>query len=194
MPAALVLALLVLAGPGRASPAPPGTGDAAIGPEQVYLTPGRAIEEIFDGAVRADTVTARITPEERDALRGELGFAPPSDSVTVFVPRNDRGEPLGFAVVAEEVGKYRPITFMVGTDTTLEVRDVEVLVYRESRGGEIRHTRFLRQYRGKTPDSSIRTGVDIVNVAGATLSVSALDRGVKRVLATLAILKKRGAL
>jgi hypothetical protein len=83
---------------------------------------------------------------------------------------------------------------MVGTDTGLAVRNVEILVYRESRGGEVRRTRFLRQYRGKTGDDPIRTNRDILNIAGATLSVTALNHGVKRVLATLSLLAERNAL
>jgi hypothetical protein len=71
---------------------------------------------------------------------------------------------------------------------------VEILVYRESRGGEVRHTRFLRQYRGKTDDDPVRTNRDILNVAGATLSVTALNHGVKRVLAVLSLLAERNVL
>jgi hypothetical protein len=114
--------------------------------------------------------------------------------VTVFLPRDGDGEPLGFAVVDEEIGKYRPITFMVGTTPDLEVRNVEVLVYRESRGGDVRRNRFLRQYRGKSADDPIRSYQDIINIAGATLSVNALNLGVKRVLLVLEILAERGEL
>jgi hypothetical protein len=97
-------------------------------------------------------------------------------------------------MIAEEVGKYRPITILVGTTPDLRVKDVEVLVYRESRGGEVRHGRFLRQYRGKSAEDPIRTHRDILNVAGATLSVNALNLGVKRVLLCLQTLASRGAL
>jgi hypothetical protein len=118
----------------------------------------------------------------------------PADTVVVYKPRNAEGTLLGYAVLGEEIGKYRPITFMVGTDTAFAVRDVEILVYRESRGGEVRRARFLRQYRGKTDDDAIRTSRDILNVAGATLSVTALNHGVKRILATLSLLAERNAL
>ena len=71
------------------------------------------------------------------------------------------------------------------------VRGVEVLVYRESRGGEVRRSRFLRQYGGKDADDAIRLNRDIINVAGATLSVRAMNRGVKAALVTRDVLARR---
>lgn len=123
-----------------------------------------------------------------------LGSRPPSDSLVVKLPRDDSGRLLGYAVLVEEVGKYRPITFLVGTTTDLEVVGVEVLVYRESRGGEVQKARFLRQYRGKTVDDPIRVNRDILNIAGATLSVRAMNRGVQRTLASLDVLLEKGEL
>lgn len=92
---------------------------------------------------------------------------------------------MGYAEVLDERGKYRPITFLVGTDPDFAVRGVEVLVYREDRGDEVRHARFLRQYAGKTLADPIRTHRDIVNVTGATISVTSMNVGVRRALATL---------
>ncbi len=191
-PAALVLAVLSIALSVPRAGAEP--SDREIGEEQVYTTPGRALREIFEHVTRVDTVTARLSAEELGRLRDRLGFAVASDTVTVYEPRDSTGALIGYAVIGDEVGKYRPITFMVGTRPDLAVRGVEVLVYRESRGGEIRHARFLRQYRGKDPADPIRTNRDVLNVAGATLSVNAMNRGVKRALVTLELLRKRGAL
>jgi Na+-translocating ferredoxin:NAD+ oxidoreductase RnfG subunit len=99
-----------------------------------------------------------------------------------------RGALRGYAVVTEEIGKYRPITFMVGATPDLAVRDVEVLAYRESRGGEVKRKRFLSQYRGKRAADPIDVNRDIVNISGATISVRSLNAGVKRVLAELTLL------
>ena len=168
--------------------------EAEIGTVQVYLTPDEAIREIFENAVTVDTVRAVLRTEEVKELHDLLGAGVPSDSVVVLKPRADDGSLLGYAVVAEETGKYRPITFIVGTNPRLEIMNVEVLVYRESRGGDVRRARFLRQYRGKKASDPIRTNRDILNIAGATLSVTALNHGVKRVLNTLQILAERNAL
>jgi hypothetical protein len=165
-----------------------------IGKIQVYLAPGEALEEIFEDVASVDTVLAVLTPEEMRGLHEMLGAAVSRDSIFVFKPKDESGSLLGYAVIGEEVGKYRPITFMVGTNPELKVRNVEVLVYRESRGGEVRRGRFLRQYRGKSAENAIRTNRDILNIAGATMSVNALNHGVKRTLAILELLAARNSL
>jgi len=162
-----------------------------IGEINVYLTPAEAIREIFDHVARVDTSVAVLTREEREIIRKELGISPGADTLLVFCPRSAEGDTLGWAVIDNEVGKYRPITFMVGTRPDRSIAGVEVLVYRESRGGEVRRARFLRQYRGKDVDDPIRLNRDILNVAGATMSVNALNHGIKRVLLTLDLLSRR---
>ena len=59
------------------------------------------------------------------------------------------------------------------------------MVYRETRGGDVKRERFLSQYRGKTVRDPISTNRDIINISGATLSVRSMNAGVKRVLAEL---------
>jgi Na+-translocating ferredoxin:NAD+ oxidoreductase RnfG subunit len=161
--------------------------ETEIGAVEVYATSDQALREIFEGVARVDTVMVPLTEQER------MMVAPAAmpESLVVYVPRGADGATLGFAVVGNEVGKYRPITFLVGTDPELAVVGVEVLVYRESRGGEVRRSRFLRQYGGKTGDDPVRTNRDIINVAGATLSVNAINRGVKGVLAVLELVRER---
>ena len=158
---------------------------------QILLSPTEALNEIFAEVASVDTVSARLTTDEMRQLRRELGRFSGHDSLLVLIPRGEQGDTLGYAVIDEEIGKYRPITFMVGTDPDLKIRGVEILVYRESRGGEVRRQRFLRQYRDKTTESAIRLNRDILNVAGATLSVRALNHGIKRVLQSLAIVTER---
>jgi hypothetical protein len=62
------------------------------------------------------------------------------------------------------------------------------MAYREAYGGEIRSTRFLAQYHDKGPADAVRPYRDIRNVAGATLSVEAASRAVKKAQALAAAL------
>src|SRR5262249_4589473 len=89
----------------------------------------------------------------------------------------------GYAVIVEEIGKHRPITFVVGIRPDGRVNDVAVMAYREAYGGEIKSKRFLSQYRDKSPAAGLQPFTDIKNVAGATLSVEAASRAVKKALA-----------
>lgn len=188
----LPLLILLTTGVGRALADRP--SEEEIGEIQVYLTVGEALHEIFEDVAGVDTVVAVLEEADHEILRDRLGTGVPADTVVVYKPRSAEGTCLGYAMVAEEIGKYRPITFMVGTSPEGKVQDVEVLVYRESRGGEVRRARFLRQYRGKSDDDPIRSHRDILNVAGATMSVNAMNRGVKRALVTLSVLAEKGAL
>ena len=92
-------------------------------------------------------------------------------------------EKLGRAFLVEEIGKHRPITFVVGVRTDGRVQDVAVVAYREAYGGEVRNKRFLVQYRGKQAGDSLQPYQAITNIAGATLSVEAASRAVKKALA-----------
>lgn len=167
----------------RAEPAPePSTEE--IGSVAVYLTPEEARAQAFPGA-HFETRPVPITDglRARARARGLTPFA--ADSVAVYIARDAAGGLLGYAVGGDEVGKYRPITFLVAVDAGLAVTSVAILVYRESRGGEVRRQRFLNQYRGKDGDDPIRIDRDIVNITGATLSVRALNGGVRKALLLL---------
>ncbi len=174
---ALLLGLACLAAAPSLATAQDGGGQT-----QAPLTEPEAVREIFPGTAATEPIRWTSTAAQRGALADRLG-APPADSAYTFLAAfNAAGRFLGYALVTEERGKYRPITFMVGIAPDLRVRDVAILVYRESRGGEVRSRRFLAQYRGKRAEDPIRVDRDIVNVTGATISARSVSTGVRRVL------------
>jgi len=162
-----------------------------IGPVQILQSESDALHDIFgeyDGA-RCDTiwVTDSLRARLEDTLKRGI-----ADSFYVVYDLLRDSTPLGRAIVTEEKGKYRPITFMVGIDGDHRVVNVRVLVYRENRGGEVRRSRFLHQYQGKTSDDPIRINRDIINITGATVSVRALNAGVRKCLAIASIVPAAG--
>ena len=172
----LFLALLLLA-----AAAPAKTDE--IGAVQVYLSPEQGRAKIFPKAVRFERAQHFLQPTAKAELVAELGRTFAEDSLAVDLAYGKDGALLGYAIVSEEVGKFRPITFIVGVDRHFAVCGAAVLVYRESRGGQVRQPRFLRQYVGKDLGDPIRINRDIVNISGATLSVRSLNFGVRKVLA-----------
>ena len=174
---ALLLATLLLAGP-----------SVRLRGQQVLLTPAQALKEIFPEAARTVEDRRALPSALRQGLEHDLGRRIDDDSLVVLRVYDDRGTLQGYAVQSEEIGKYRPITFMVGITPAMTVRDVAVLVYRESRGGDVRRRRFLTQYRGKSSRDPIDVNRDIINISGATISVRSMNAGVKRVLAEVASL------
>jgi len=94
------------------------------------------------------------------------------------------GEPEKTVWILEEIGKERPITIGVVVQDA-EIRSVEILEYRESRGDEVKYTFFTDQFvGGQLIDArkGYRLSTHIDGITGATLSV----RAVKKV-ATLAL-------
>lgn len=158
------------------------------GAQEIQLSPEQALREIFPEARRTSVQTRELSASAVQKLSKRLGRKISPEPREVTLVWDGSGRLAGYAVVTEETGKYRPITFMVGVTPQLAVRDVAVLAYRESRGGDIRRKRFLSQYRGKTSSNAIDSNQDIINISGATISVRSMNAGVRRVLAELEVL------
>ena len=115
------------------------------------------------------------------------------DSNTVL--RVSRGDSLlGFAEVGNVIGKDEPITFLVAIGPDDRLKDVDILVYREPRGGEVAYEAWRKQFRGKTAADSVRVGKGIRSISGATISVHAVTVGVRRMLADLTTWHRAGAI
>jgi FMN-binding protein len=90
---------------------------------------------------------------------------------------------LGFFVVDYVIGKHLVIDYAVALEPDGHVRQVDILEYRESYGGEITNRSWLAQFVGKTGRDRLQLDRDIRNISGATLSSRHVTEGVKRVLA-----------
>lgn len=77
--------------------------------------------------------------------------------------------------VLDEIGKEMPITVGIAIDKGA-VERVKVLVYRESRGWEVKSASFVAQFFGAKLDSNKKLDKQIDGISGATLSVRALNR------------------
>jgi len=184
------LALLLVAMPGSLPPVEAARPLPAAGDPRDHVLVGRvqALREIFGDLGRVVEDHWRLSAGDARNLEARADDRVPDRTPTTLRVYGPGGNLRGYAMVLDEKGKYRPITFLVGVGPDLAVRGVEVLVYREDRGGEVRYPRFLDQYRGKMAADPIRTHRDIVNITGATISVHALNDGVRRALATLELL------
>lgn len=162
----------------------------ARGQEGVFLSEADAPKAVFP---RADTFTrdeVPVTAERKTRVAAALAGHLPSlwEERWIVFRASRAGETLGRAIVVEEIGKHRPITFVVGLRPDRTVEDVAVMAYREAYGGEIGSRRFLAQYRGKRPADDLHPYGGITNVAGATLSVEAAGRAVHKAQAIAAVL------
>jgi len=152
-----------------------------IGMVEVYLTEEQAMKLLFPKAQHIKAEELRLTPEQKARIQERIGWKFPEESFRAFKAETN-GKVDGYAVLQETIGKHRPITYLVGVTPEGSVSDVEVLVYRESKGSEVRMKRFNSQYEGKTVLDPIRINKDIINITGATMSVRSVSAGVKRAL------------
>ena len=154
------------------------------GPEavKVYFTPDQALAKVF---AQADTLwDEQWSPSagERQELEGILAWRVEEEIFVIHRARKD-GKDLGYALIIEEKGRFKPITFIVKMSPAFRVDLVLVMVYRESRGDGVKRQRFLKQFRDRDFSDHLRLNRDIVAVSGATMSSRALAIGVKKSLA-----------
>jgi thiamine biosynthesis lipoprotein len=149
--------------------------------DTVFLTEEEAIKTIFPNGETVLRREVALDDETRRAVQKHLK-APTPERIVLFVGVRE-GKPSGYAMITEEVGKYLPITFIVGVTPEGKVADVAVMVHREHIGAECAARRYLKQFPGKSLESPLRRNRDLLTMAGATLSCDAVARGTRRVLA-----------
>ena len=146
----------------------------------VYKEPGQFLIDTFSDAVpevKRLWITKPIQLDIREIMGHDLG--------QLRIRYWQRGQRTAW--ILEEIGKQHPITTGLVVDGG-KVSDVTVLIYRESRGWEVRYPAFTDQFRGATLTKHFLLDRRIDGISGATMSVNALTR-----LARLALLLHRHA-
>lgn len=134
----------------------------------VYLEPEEFIDSSFNGS----------PPEaQRVIVKGEL-----SKSIKSILGERYRKIRIPYwrdgdktVWILERIGKELPITagFVITDD---KIENFKVLVFRESRGWEIRNEFFTRQFDGGHLVKKNKLDRRIDNITGATLSVNAMKK------------------
>lgn len=150
-----------------------------VAAETVTLTPKEALKVFFQNSEQVISEKKELKGELKGRIEKSLGYSLSRESITFYLGKT-KDHVDGYALIDNEIGKTEPITFMTVITPQGEVRAVEILVYRESHGGEVKSKRFLKQFESKKQLDPIRVGQDIDNISGATLSARALAKGVKR--------------
>ena len=151
---------------------------------QVYLTKKQAFEIAFPGADKIKKERLWLTKEEIRAIE-EIYMYKIYETRFTFYTGIKNGKSMGSMLIDNIIGKSFPITFMTVLNTDGTVRDVEIMVYREPQGWEVRYKSFRSQFYGK--DTSSHSN-EILSISGATLSVRAIKSGVYKAMAAYKIL------
>ena len=135
--------------------------------DEVYLAPESFVADAFQSVPKPSVLW--LTPTLQAEAAHILGH-PPRQLRQRYWTDGTRS-----VWVLEEIGKEEPITagFVVRGG---RIEQARVLVYRESRGFEVRYPSFLKQFGGAGLTTDRRLDRSIDGISGATLSVGAMDR------------------
>ena len=133
-----------------------------------YQEPEDFLREVFAGSP-PEPETLWLKGEIKEAAKDILGHR--YNALRIRYWRRDQRS----AWILEEIGKDHPITtgFVVNAGSLETVR---VLIFRESRGWEVRHPFFTNQFTDATLTGDRKLDRKIDGISGATLSVRALEK------------------
>jgi len=141
---------------------------SAMAADQVYQDSEAFLQQAFAQNPPAPKLLW-ITAERRQVSHDILGHAPTALRLRYW--QQDQRS----VWILEEVGKELPITVGIVINQQ-HIEQVKVLVFRESRGWEVRHDFFTQQFQGTGLSENNQLNQSIDGISGATLSVRALKK------------------
>jgi len=147
-----------------------------------YLSVEAAQKAIYPEGSRFDEIVLKMPPEQMQAVLALAGPQPRRGSLRVWEVHKDE-QLVGHLFVDEVIGRQELITYALGIDANGTIRTPEIMAYRESHGGEVRNTAWLKQFSRAHDLEHMRFRSDIKNIAGATLSSEHVTQGVRYLVA-----------
>ena len=148
-----------------------GVANAATGPQ---VSTAEFVEAVFNPG-RPSMRVLSLDANQREQAQAVRGL--PFDRTKVLYWTD--GERTAW--VLNEIGKTKPITIgIVVRNQTIE--SVQVLAFRESRGGEVRYGFFTDQFSGLSLQMDRRLSGTVDGITGATLSVRAVKTAARLAL------------
>jgi Na+-translocating ferredoxin:NAD+ oxidoreductase RnfG subunit len=154
-----------------------------------YLTVPAAQRLCFPESSQFVAAHVKFTPAQVQAIEAKSGLKELLRGQEIWRALQN-GKLQGYFIVDYVIGKHLVIDYAIALSPDGVVRQIEILNYRESYGGEIRNPDWRKQFVGKTPRSRFALNSGITNISGATLSSRHVTEGVRRVLATYEVCLK----
>lgn len=139
-----------------------------------FIAPEEYLNRVFAGKV-PDSKTVWMSGEVKTTAMEILGHDPEFLRLRYW----DNGQKTVWII--NEIGKTEPITFGLVVSNA-KIESTEVLAFRESRGWEIKHDFFRKQFIGAALGRAHGLDRHINGISGATLSVKAMTRVSRLVL------------
>jgi len=136
---------------------------------QSYLSEADAPRAIFPEGRESVPRTLDLTDADVVGLSKALGRRIDARRYSYLEVKTEKGL-AGYIFILDVIGESRPITFVVGVAADGDLRDIQVMVYREPQGEAIQEKRFRKQFVGKRTKDPITLDKDIDAISGATIS------------------------
>ena len=147
-----------------------------------YLSVAQAQKILFgDSSVFVER-PLHLSKEQIRDIKRLSGTRQRQDTQPVWRVQARDGEPVGWFMVDDVIGKHEYITYALGIDNDGAIIGLEILSYREAHGGEVREASWRNNFKHKTLADPFKLGDDVPNLSGATLSCRNLVEGAKRLL------------
>ncbi|HSR64907.1 MAG TPA: FMN-binding protein [Xanthomonadaceae bacterium] len=146
-----------------------------------YFTVEQAQQAMLPGQALAP-LAITLTPAQAKAVEQASGVRVRERALKVWRAANG-----GWFYLDQVLGKHEFITYALALDAHGAVTGLEILDYRETYGGAVRNPKWRAQFSGKRHGAPLKLDADIANLSGATLSSAHIADGVRRLLATHAL-------
>jgi len=140
----------------------------AVCAESTYLEPAEFVNNSFTGEIPSPNVIW-IKKDLKKQIEDILAHK--YKSLRVRYWKKDQRS----VWVLDEIGKTKPITTGIVIDKN-KISEIKVLIFRESRGWEVRHPFFTKQFIDIKLNKENQLTEKIDGISGATLSVRALTK------------------
>ncbi len=152
---------------------------------EVYMSEEQAAKTIFAGEI-FKKMTLEISADDIKSIEASSGETVRAKNLTIYKSSKDN-----LVFIDQVLGKHEFITYAVGVSNDASVKGIEIVEYRETYGHQVRKESWRKQFVGKKADAELKIDKDITNISGATLSSAHVTAGVRRILKTYDVIKKR---
>lgn len=146
-----------------------------------YFTREEVLAYLFPKSEKIDFEKKSLSADQVSQIKKKIPGVEVAANWTIYTARS-KNVVDGYAIIDNIKGKEEPITFVVAINTDGTIREVEILQYRESHGGQVKNKSYRKNFAGKTSQAPLKAGMDIPIISGATISSRNVANGVKRVV------------
>ena len=145
---------------------------------KTYLTIEQARQMIW-GDTPMSAVDVELTKKQIKSIKAASKIRVRKNKMHAW--KTDSG---GWFIIDNVLGKHEYIDIAVGLDNKGGLKGIEILVYRETYGDQVRNKNWLKQFHGRDYKQHLKLDHQIRNISGATLSCRHVTDGVNRLTHT----------